>query len=559
MKTTLLVLIVFFLILFAIGCSVYVVFSIINKIYFTKEVRLMEQYNKLAGDIGSLNMFKLDVLANSNPKIKSSVETVKAQYNLLNNNLKTLYNSVLILDKEVKAFNLKPAQKHIEIISIDLKQSEQDFKDIKAEYERFTQYSDTIANMFNDYIELNEKLKNFYNTKIIYHSDFKKILVLFDAISKTISTIPDASVKFDFKKTVMVWIDLHSKIQALVKAINAVLKFQIVITYLESSMIKNTEIINHSYASIADSDKQVLQRYTATFENSYSKLLKAYRAFDLNKAQAYAIDATMSLNQINNFVTVHTKAADIIAVSLNDINNQTDAILSNKEQIINSVRTIQEYFVKESKVNQWFEDIVDDINTIEKLSDQSKYVSYKTHGQKVSALASLSGISKNIFNMKEEISNLIDNVNDALNKVISSITDLNDLYIYFWQMLVSIKQIAPEDDDTTKSMIALIQNNLKLIDQYTNDIVSQENPDYNQISSNINNIIEQVHQVYGKISSNLTLKNFARKLMVYCNRYKGHGTKMMFDKANELYKAKKYSQCINQLLAIHKKAKNKAK
>jgi len=559
MKTTLLVLIVFFLILFAIGCGVYVVFSIINKIYFNKEIKLMEQYNKLAGDISSLNMFKLDVLANNNPNIKTSVDKVKKQYNLLNNNLKVLNNSIQILDKEIKAFNLKPAQKHIEIINIDLSQCAKDFNDIKVEYERFTQYSDEMADMFNNYIELNEKLINFYKTKIIYHADFKKIIKLFEATSRTIATIPDASVKFDFKKTVTVWIDLHSKIQALMKAITAVLKFQIVITYLESSMNKNNEIISHSYASIADSDKQVLQRYTATFENSYSKLLKAYRAFDLNKAQAYAIDATMSLNQINNFVTVHTKAADIIAVSLNDITNQTNAILANKEQIISSIRTIQEYFVKETKVNEWFEDIVEDINTIEKLTDQSKYVSYKTHGQKVSALATLSGISKNIFNKKEEISNLIDNVNDALNKVISSITDLNDLYIYFWQMLLSIKQISPADDDATNSMIALIENNLKLIDQYTNDLVKQENPDYNQISNNINNIIEQVHQVYSKISTNLTLKNYARKLMVYCNRYKVKGTKTLFNKANELYKAKKYSECINQLLTIHKKAKNKTK
>lgn len=547
--------------LFAIGFIVYITFFIIHKVYFKKQVKLMERYNAINQKFTSINLYKIEVIAKNNQVITSisgNLKKMQASYKEIENNCLTIYQNIETLKNEVSTMNLKPVKMHIQSIQNSLNVVEQDVQNILSQYNQYTQYGDTVAILFQSYRDLYDKLLAFYNDAFLYRENFTIINNLFAKISEMFIRVNQLSIKFDFKITYDTLKEMQNKFASLIQILAPVLKFQIVAWYLSTSFDKNEKIIRDSFNEINTQDWQIVNRLRKQFQQNYNSFIAAYKNLDLSTAYKRSIAACDDLNKINSFTTIHAKASSYINASLEEIKEQTSIILSNKQNIFDSIENIKQYFPSDENVVTTFDEIKQDIETIESQVIKSTNISSKSHNDKINALNVLCEISKIIYHKKNEISKKIDSINASLNKIIGSISDLNDLYVYFWQILANLKKLTPEDDEDNKILVGLIQNNLDLINSYTKEIIENPNPNYQLIQINLVNIIDNVNQFNEKLTKSITLKNYASKLMLYANRYREEAIwAPIFREAEAAFNSKKFDICIEKLLIICKKDKRK--
>ena len=559
MQNTLIALVVVFLGLFTAGLIVYAVFFAIHKKYFHKEIQVIKKYNSLISGLNGINIYKIQVLANNDIGDKLQLKKYITVYKKLKDNSIALRSNINIADVELNAFNLKIAKNYLFKIDNDLSKALEDLSKLKDGYDRYTQYGQAIGNAFQNYLDIYEAIDNFYHGKLEHTKNFKRINDLFASIKKTFTMIPELSIEFDYKKTVDTVLDLGRKLKTLANAILMIFKFQIIDIYLKTSKSYNEKMISRHFDEIARSDLQSLQNLLTLFAHAYEHFNQHYRNLELGKAKDFAVQAIEAINQINQFTYIHIKTPALIAVSISEIKEQTDNIILNKNEIVKSIRELKQYFVLEPELTSCFDTIEKDVSVITVLNNAANSVNYKTHTEKVRAIKELDSIAEQIVKRKTEIVHCIDNINDSLSHVIKTITDLNDLHVYFLQLLSVIKQFVPNGQERS-DMESVIKKNITQIEEYLKQIVTNEKPDFNTIAYQISSIIEESQQIYKKMTTTVILKEYASKLFVYVNRYKEN--KQLADgfaKANKAYQSKNYSQCIDELIKIAKSAKKMKK
>ncbi|MCQ3907499.1 MAG: hypothetical protein MJ219_01810 [Mycoplasmoidaceae bacterium] len=431
MQETLIALVIVFICLFAAGLAVYAVFFSIHKRYFYKEIQLIKKYNNLISGLNVINIYKIQVLANNDIGDKLDLKKYISIYKKLKENSAGIRANIHTADVELNAFNLKVAKRYLSLIDYDLNKSLDALANLKEGYDRYTQYGQAIENAFQNYLEIYETLDNFYHKKLEHPEIFTRINLLLNSIKKTFTMIPELSIEFDYKKTIDTILDLGRKLKALANAILLVFRFQIIDTYLKTTRSYNEKMISKYFDEIDRSDLQSLQNLLTLFSHAYSHFDLHYRQLELGKAKDFAVQAIEAINQVNQFTYIHVKTPALIAVSISEIKEQTDSIILNKQEIINSIRDLKQYFVLEPELAQCFDIIEKDVNYISVLNNAANTINYRTHTEKVRAIKDLDQIANQIVNRKSEIINSIDKINDALSHVIKTVTDLNDLYVYF--------------------------------------------------------------------------------------------------------------------------------
>lgn len=552
-------LVIVFICLFAAGLTVYAVFFAIHKKYFRREVNLVKKYNSLINGLNGINIFKIQVLASNDIGDKLDLKKYIRIYKQLKENSVVIKANIMVAEGELNAFNLEVAKKYIGSITKDLDKALTDLNQLQDAYTNYTSYGHAIETAFQNYLEIYEALASFYEKKLEYYSSFHKVNALFSSIRKTFESVPKLAIDFDYKKTVDTIVDLGRKLGTLASAIMLVFKFQVVDTYLKTTRDYNEKIVAKHYDEIATSDLQALQNLLTLFSHAYARFNQHYKNLELGQAKSFAIQAINALNQINHFTYIHLNTPSLIDVSINEIKDQTDRILLNRDDIVNSMHELKQYFVLEPKIIDSFDTIEKNVDYISRLNNAANHVNYKTHTEKIKAVKDLDGIAERIVERKLEIVKAIDQIDDMLLKVVKTVTDLNDLYIYFWQLLTIVKQAAPNDKESA-SIQMLIKNSLNQIEEYSKQIVTNDNPDFDNIAYQVSSIVEQSQQIYKRMTTTLVLKTYATKLFVYVNRYKKNKSlTSKFDMANKLFKSKEYGQCIDQLLEISKEAKKNKK
>lgn len=553
------VLVITFLVLLGAGLLVYATFFIVNKIFLNKTIKLMSRYNKLSGEIHSINFFKIEVLIKHDLAVKEDLDLLKKTYKEVSENAYKIHDNLTAITDEINHMNLKPAIKHLKNIKVAIEKNEAVVNEIKSQYSKYTSYGDTIDNIAQTYEDIYEALSEFYDSKIRYKEYFNPVNDLFNTIGKSISNLHSFKLKFDYKQATNVLLDLKKKLQTLSKGIETILRYQIVLDYLLASMEASSIQINQAFRNIDGQDLQIIKKLQNSFSTSYINFRNSYLTLDFSKAKKYAADAADAAYQVQKFVYVHLETPDLINISLKEIDNQTKSILENKEKIENSLKLFSKYFLKDPVITKLFNEINNNINDLDKLAASAKVVLSKTYTQKIVALKQIANISQAVYQKKEEISKNINTVNQTLSSIIQIITELNDLYVHFWQLLVQIKKISTNTNET-KDIEALINNNLDLINSYAKQIVEDEHPKYSKISYDLTNMVQNVIQVSSRLKTSLLLKSYATKLVVYSNRYKLEpGYEDQFASIERLYLSKHYKECIEEAISLIKLIKKQKK
>ncbi|XQP55548.1 MAG: hypothetical protein ACOQNY_01940 [Mycoplasmoidaceae bacterium] len=555
MQNIIIALLIVFICLYAAGLVVYAVFFAIHKGNFHRHILVAKKYNELITGLNSINIFKIQVLADNDIGNKLDLNQYIAIYKRLKSNAGLIKANIHTAELELNSFNLTIAKAYIRRIDSDLNKALVNLKTLREGYDRYTQYGDTIEIAFQNYLEIFEQLNEFYQGKLLYYKSFTKINKLIASISKTCESLPELSVEFDYKKTVDTVLDLGRKLKALADVILITYKFQAVDLYLRTTKEYNEKMISKYFDEIDRADLQALQNLLTLFAHAYKHFNQHYRALELAKAKQFAIQAIDAINQVNQFTYIHINTPALIAVSINEIKEQTDKIMAGKPDIIRSIKDLKQYFILEPNILSNFDIIEKNVNYITVLNKVANSINYRTHSEKVRAIKELDLIANQIVVRKSEIIKSIDFVNDSLSKIVKTVTDLNDLYIYFWQLRSAIVQYG-QDDTESKAMLQLIDSNVNQIEQYSKQIITEEKTDFDKIIYEISSIIEQSQQIYKRLSTIITLKAYANRLVAYANRYRGiEEFNASFVKADRAFRTKDYDQCVEVLLAIVKAAK----
>lgn len=217
-------------------------------------------------------------------------------------------------------------------------------------YNVYFQYSDTIANSLDDVVTLFEKSKTFFKNNIVCYTNFISITNHFNKIGTMINNLSKLVTNFDFKATINLWFDLTTNLQQISNLILNLYKFQIVDNYLLNNCNKYKAIIAKSYSSIVSDDLKKVDGMFHCLKQAYYNFTLAYKQLDFAKTNIFMIEAINHLNKISQFVLISVYANNIIKNNLDELASQTNTILANHDQIINSVDAIIKFFYKNVQV-----------------------------------------------------------------------------------------------------------------------------------------------------------------------------------------------------------------
>jgi len=534
--------------------AAFLVFFFIHRSYFNKLKKHIKNYDEIRAKLHNVNFYRLDVLAQNKMLNQQKFTQLKNNWDTLNENCHTIYVDLKVLDDEIRKMNFKEAKRISYRIASDIEKTQDDASIFLEEFNKSTQYSDGIEDSLQIAIDLFNDIKEFYYANVIHNQNFNAINELIARIQEIIDKNAEFATSYDFDAIVRIFIDLHSKIKILWKSINAVLKLQLVDVYLLTAKDNNNKLLIKSNIKLVYKDNEYISKANNLFEKHYEEFKKAYLGFDIVNAFKFASIAADDMAKISKFCYVNSSSLELINESIGVINEQTDSVIKNKDKILQSINSLAFYFAKDQKTLSYFNQIDSDVKLIEELYTKANNVSSLSVDDKLEALKQLQAISLSIAKCKENIGDSVSHINYTLSHIITLLTRLNELYTYYIQMLPTIKVLG-NDNPVRSEFIALINNNILIIQACVREIITSDNPDFKEISSKINSMVEETQHVKEKINSTIILKSYANKLMFYANRYKKEATISLFDKAEEEYRSKKYSQCIDTLLLICKKFK----
>jgi len=555
MNKVALILVIVFTVLIVLGLAAFLTIFFIQKSISKNYKKLIEDYNSLNTKINEINIYKLDVLAQNKMLNQQKFVQLKNNYQTLKDNCHTIYIDLTNMNEVVKLMNWKAAKNMSKNVAYNIETTSDQVQLFLNEYFNSTKYFNDIEDAMQISIDLFNDIKKFYYKNLLNWQSFKLVNDLINVIQDIIDQNQDLSKQHDFDEIVSIFRDLHKKIKVLWKSINTAIRLQFVDVYLLTAKENNEKLLTKSKVELVSKDKEELQKANNLYERDYSLFKKAYLEFDMSNAHKYAILAANKMAKISELCYEHASSLDLINQSLDVINEQTDKIVANQQNILDSISTLSSYFAKDAKTLDYFNQIENSVKNIETLVSSANSMKTATVNDKLTALKQLSSISSSIIACKDNIAINVDKINYTLHNIITLLTELNSLYTYHIQMLPTIKLIG-NDNPVRKEFIDIIQRNIDSIQQCVDQIITSDNPNFKEISNKIVRMVDDTQQIKSKINSTVILKSYANRLMQYANRYRNETTAILFEKAENEYNSKKYSNCIETLLSICKKFNN---
>lgn len=554
MNVTLQILIDVFFSLLLISMLIYSTIFFIYKSLFRKQLTLMKKWNELSLAINTLNITRLNILANNNFNLKQDINNLIRQLNNVKHELEVIFKNIEIIQDLVSKISISIAKKYMKICKNDLQLCSDSLNEITNKYNAYCCYSDTIANSLDDVIELFESSKTFFENNIFSHANYSSIINLFNIVSNNINDLSKLIITFDFKATINLWSVLSANLQRVTNLILDLYKFQIVDNYLVNDFKKYKNIITKSCTSITNDDLNRLDNTMNNFEQYYDNFVHAYKQLDFVKANDLMVKAINQMCKISHFVLISVYANNIIKNGLDEFALQTKTILSNQDQIINTVDMVGKYFSKNVQIINWLSLIKKNVKDIVVIAKRTKELIYSEFDKKLIVMNSLAKYSTEIWQKKKEIISLIDNVNSVFDKVITNIRQINNLYVCYWQLLNMLNNFVPNGPEFYQ-INNLIKNNLDKVNSWFDKIVhNSEDINHQTLNLHIANSIDNFSYLYKKIISHSIFQNYAANLMIYANRYRTSNNQSIFDDVKKLYEQKQFIACIDKLISIcHKK------
>ena len=535
--------------------SLFATWFLAYKSTLRKEIHIKTKYNELMSTVGGISFTKLKLLAENNPRLLTNLELLQNSIKQIQNNMETLRANIKTLSIEVAKINYFGSRKIINAIEEDLELVESQYNEFTKGYKDCSEYSDTIALVFNSYRDIFKIITDFYHKEILINFKFEKIEKILENTALNLTKLNELSVNFDFNITLHVLKKLRSDMSLAYKTLEQVYILKTVRSFLITAEKKVNQLLTETYNDINSQDFEKLEKLLTVYREYKTRFARNFADLKIKDAFISAVEAIKIFDQINTFVQLNINANKIIDDAQNIIKIQFNQLIDSKTQLINNLKDLKQYFNTNQTMSRMIADVTNSLDYINQSFDESLDLEKSSYSKKKESLIMIHSKSKMIIEEKNKIMNDLNEINSRLQQTLNFLIEFNNLSIalnYLRTLVEKLKRDEKQEQHKTQ-----IDTLLKNVEIFIKKIIETDTWSFTDANKLISDTSQEMLVILNSIANMNTLKQYATKFMMYVNKFaKQPSVKDYWLQANDFYNSQDYKECINFLIKATRKTKN---
>ena len=511
----------------------------------------MKKCNNFTKTISGISFTKNLVLVEKNPYLKENLKYLVEKNNKNNKNIKIISENLLLLNDQIKHLHFWKSLNMINILKNDIYLYNSNLDQFINEYNESTKFHQIISQLYLHYFEIYENLWQIYNS-VKLTKTIKKIDFLFNQYKNNLLKLNSMSLVFDLNQTLLVLDEMNKQTNECFGFLEKFIKLYLTQKYLKKFIKKIDFIFETNFALFTTNELEIVEKNKIYLEDKMKKFNYFFQNTDFTNAFALVQKICQLTNKIYYFLFIHIKSLPIITKCQKIIFDQTNDILLSKDKVFEIAKQIKLFFKNQFSYQTLVDECTKKIIEIETISQQAKTMKIISYQDKNHALSLLFDYSNKISILKKQIQKNIEQINDFTKNFIFAIENLNNLYIFHYQLLAIINGLNKNGNDELDEMKATLLHNIQIINRWFTTFVLNQEINFSEFNSIIIDLDQQLQFFCKKIKQKKILQQYAYNLIIYINRFQQNNDyEQNFLEISSLYQTQKYEQCIDLILSIH--------
>lgn len=456
--------IIFFLSFCLLTITIYLIFFSIYYFLFIQQVLLMKKCNNFIQTISGISFAKNLILVEKNPYLKPNLKYLIEKHNKNIKDIKIISTNLLLLGDQIKHLHLRQSLKMINTFKKDIYLYSSNLNQFIVEYNESTKFHQIISHLYLHYFEIYNNLFQLYQ-KVKANKTIKKLDSLFSQYKDNLLKLNSMTLVFNLNQTLLILDEMIKQTNECFNLLEKFIHLHLAHKHLQNLIEKIDFLFKTNFALFTANELEIIEKNKISIQNGMLKFdyffqnMDFSNAFDLIKSLCYAT------NKIYRFLFIHIKSIPIIAKCKKIIFDQTNNILSSKNEIFEATKQIKLFFKNQNSYQKLIDDCIKKIFEIETITRQAKTIEIISYHDKNRALSILFDYSNRISRLKKEIQKNIEEINDFTNNFIFAIENLNNLYIFHYQLVAIVNGLNKSNNAELNEMKIALSRNIQIINR----------------------------------------------------------------------------------------------
>lgn len=456
--------IIFVLSFCLLALAIYLVSFSLYYFLFLQQVVLMKKCNNFIKTISGISFVKNLILVTKNPYLKPNLKYLISKHNDNIKNIKVISNNLLVLSDQIKHLHFHQSLKMINTIKKDIYLYGTNFNQFIIEYNESTKFHQIISHLYLHYSEIYNGLFHLYHdTKLT--KTIKKIDLLFDQYKTNLLKLNSMTLVFNLNQTLLTLDEMIKQTNECFNFLEKFIKLYLVKKYLLNLSKKIDVLFKENFPLFATDELEIIEKNKIHLENKMKKFDFFFQNMDFSNAFTLIQDLCKLTNKIYRFLFIHIKSLPIITKCQKIINEQTNDILLSKNKIFTAIKQVKLFFKNQDLYQKIADDCTKKIIEIETISKQTKMMKISSYHDKTYALSMLLDYSNKISSLKQQLQKNIEGINDFINNFIFAIENLNNLYVFHYQLIALVNDLNKSNNEELNEMKTALARNIQIINR----------------------------------------------------------------------------------------------
>ena len=516
-----------------------------------QQIALMKKCNNFVKTLSGISFVKNLVLVEKNPYLKQNLKHLVEKHNKNKENIKIILTNLTNLSFQIKHLYFWQSLKMINALKKDIYSYRDNLNQFIIEYNESTKFHQIISHLYLHYFEIyNNLLALYHETKL--NKTIRKIDFLFNRYRTNLLKLNSMSHVFNLDQTLLILDEMIKQTNECFWFLEKIIKLHLVQKYLQNFLEKINILFEANFSLFAPSELEIIEKNRISFENKMKKFNFFFYNLDFTNAFGLIQNLCQSTNKIYHFLFIHIKSLPIITKCQKIIFDQSSSILLSKNKTLEALKQIKLFLKNQDSYKTLIDDCVKKINGIEIIAKKTKTMKIISYQDKNLALSMLFDYSNKITLLKKQIQKNIEKINDFTSNFMFAVENLNNLYVFHYQLVAIINDLNKNNSDELNEMKTTLFRNIQIINRWFITFILNQEINFDECNAMILDLEQQLQIFCKKIKQKKILQQYAYSLIIYINRFhqnKDYGQDFL--KISSLYKNQKYDQCIDLILSIH--------
>lgn len=533
----------------------YAVFLTINLYFFHLyriESKIKHEYNKLINKLRWNNIAYLQTLSEKNEQLKQVLSQIIHINNFYDEQIKKVKEKIIKLTEYNRNFHFKQAKKLSKVLINDIGLCNKLSNVIQHLYVDATAYNMVATELIAKPRQVYDELKNFYQQKLTYFFENEEFNNFQQQISNSLIDANICLQKID-NDTLL---NTLNNVNELLKSYNSLIRcayiYSELLNYLNHLKDELDQNLANGKRKISENEYTNLLYTQSNLKTSLSSLAARIKKLEFANISLSITNIALQLHQALTLLNKYDRIILIIDNNLSFITTMMGEFNKNVA-ILNSFNESLKKYFNEVDTNNFTQSIENQILNLKKMNLRLDAINQnKENLNEIDHIKYL----REIFDLLKNINHWVNNIDTTYNKISevyhSTIELIDEIYDLQWtinQLLNFNNLYKLKYDEQT---LSIIHHNQKLLDDILQSISSNFDINNHDLYYSIQTIKTDITNISSTIDINQQLKNYARALIVFGNkyRYEDESIAKNLDISQECYNQGEYSSAIDQLLPI---------